>query len=177
MFKMKFTKPDILLFNAKASKEMFDSEGRKFMNRALVKLLNDIVALTPVGATGDLRNSLAFKIFVLKDMIRGLLFAGKKYAIVVNDGRKAAPVSMTGQKSLVRWVQKSSAGRSLWTSLKSKYPKITARQVAFLVARRKKMQKTAGQKFFDKGIKNAKQDVKNIFRIFSKVLRTRLMSA
>ena len=162
-----FKTPNVKLFNFKGAVSMFNKESRKAVDRSLAILQFNIVQLTPVGATGDLRSSINTKVDERKGEILGVVFAGKTYALPVELGRKASPVSKTGQLSLTRWILKSSGGRSWFQALKGKYPRITVKQATFLLARSLKRKARKGQKFFEKGVNNAMPKVNQIMRQLS----------
>lgn len=164
MYSMKLVKPRIVLFDPKKSEVMLNQEGRIAMDSALIEAQREIVDETPVGVSGDMRASIQTMIKIVGKIIQGIVFAGKKYALPVNFGRKASPVSKLGQMSIQRWVEKSTAGRELWGALSSKYPGISSRAVAFLVSRKKKQRRTKGQRFFDKGINKAMPEIRRIFK-------------
>lgn len=162
MFEIKIKSSDFPIFDKKDTRAT-EKESMNKLNNILLTIQNHVAIVTPVGATGSLRSSLKTTIRKTKigKMIGSVLF-GKKYAGAVNDGRKASPVSKLGQKSLRRWIQKSTKGRSYFNSLKDKYPKITLRSAVFLLARSMKQKERKGQEFFEKGIKNAKADINRI---------------
>lgn len=156
-FKMEngFDDPDKII------KEM-SRESLIKLDNILIELQRSIAAVTPVGASGDMRSSLGTRIVRKLGVFIGEVFFGKKYAIVVNDGRKEAPVSKTGQIGLSRWIEKSSKGRDFFAGLKDDYPNITLRQATFLLARSLKKKKRDGQKFVEEGVENAAPDVNRI---------------
>ncbi len=124
-----------------------------------------------IGPCRALRSSLKTVIKTpKKGGFKGSLWFAKKYASAVNDGRKASPVSELGQKSLRRWIQKSTKGHAYFSGLQGKYPNITLKQATFLLARSLKNKKRVGQRFFEKGIKNARPDINKIVRRLGTVL-------
>jgi len=167
MFKAKVKMPNTKLFDLSEGTRAIKQEAIKAMNRAVAVIESNVISEAPVGATGDLRSSINSNVKSTGQSVIGIVFAGKRYAMPVNDGRKASPVSATGQLSIKRWVEKSSGGRALWSSLRAKYPKITSKQVAFLVARKKKQKATKGQKFFDKGFELSVSEINRIFKQFN----------
>jgi len=174
MLKIKFTKPKILLFDSKGAKRMMDVESRRTMAVVLVKTQGEIKDRTPVGVSGELQNSIMIEMKKIKERLIGFVFSALKYALPMNFGRKASPVSKLGQLSILRWVEKSSAGRALWQTLKGRYPKITPRQVAFLVARQKKLKRMEGKKFFEKGIQASLSFIRGAFSKHGLTLKRRL---
>lgn len=163
MYKYKLKKPRINLFDPVATERILTQEGKIAMDSSLIEIQNEVIKETPVGVAGDLRSSIGTELFITGGFFQGVVFAGKKYALPLNFGRKASPVSVIGQQSLARWVEKSTAGQELFAALKSKYPKITPRAVAFLIARKKKTKRTKGTKFFDNGVSNALPEVRRLF--------------
>jgi hypothetical protein len=164
MFKMKVKQSDLPLFDSKDASKVIEKESRRKLDNILLTLQTSIAEVTPVGATGDLRSSLKTEIKQKSGKMIGSVFYGKKYALPVNDGRKASPVSQQGQRGLMRWIQKSRKGQSYFSALKGSYPKITLKQATFLLARSLKNTARKGQKFFEKGIKNAKPDINRIYK-------------
>jgi hypothetical protein len=159
MFDMKLTSKDLPVLDGNKASKVIEKEGGIRLNNVLLTIQNSIATVTPVGATGDLRSSLRTDIKRKGGNLIGSVFFGKKYALPVNDGRKASPVSRLGQQGLARWIEKSRKGRSYFSGLKSTYPKVNLRQATFLLARSLKLRERVGQKFFEKGIENAKADI------------------
>lgn len=162
-FEMRLDVPDIVLFDTKKSETLINKESRIAMDSILINLQFEIVSLTPVGVSGDLRSSIQTEVKELPDKLIGVVFAGKKYALAVDQGRKAAPVSELGQASLSRWIDKSAKGREFFSALKGSYPKITLAQATFLLARSLKKKAREGQEFFEEGIENARPKVDSEF--------------
>jgi len=152
-----------LLHDPPKAEVMMAREGRIALDNSLIKVKFEADKLTPRGSTSELAGSLNTEVRERKQFRQGVVFYGVRYALPVEFGRRAAPVSRTGQQSIRRWVEKSSAGTSLWNALKSRYPKITSKQVAFLVARKKKLKRTKGQKFFRKAVNISESYVKAQF--------------
>lgn len=171
MYSVRIKRPNIMLFKESAAQQMIDRETMKTINRALITIGNRVRSLTPVGASGDLRSSIRSSVKMRRNDIIGRLFTGKKYAMVVEEGRKASPVSKTGQRSLKRWIMLSSKGRAYFDGLRSKYPKITLKQATFLLARSLKRKKRKGQKFFSTGVKETRVQVENMFKNLGKTIR------
>ena len=159
MFDMKLTTKDLPIVDSKKAEKVIEKESVNRMNNVLLSIQNEVSKETPVGSTGDLRSSLNTEIKRVAGNLIGSVFFGKKYALPVNDGRKASPVSVVGQRGLSRWIQKSTKGRAYFSGLKSSYPKITLRQATFLLARSMKRRARKAQQFFEKGIANAQSDI------------------
>jgi hypothetical protein len=163
VFDIKINSKDLPIFD-KNDVKMISKEQEKTMNNVLLTIQNSVAIVTPVGATGAMRASLKTLIKKMSSKIIGIVGYGAKYTPAVNDGRKAAPVSQKGQVSLRRWIQKSTKGRLYFSGLKNKYPKITLKQATFLLARSLKNKKREGQRFFEKGLENAKADINRIIK-------------
>ncbi len=175
MLKMKFTKPKILLLDPKGAARMMDVEGRRTMSLVLTKTQAEIKERTPVGVSGQLRDSVMTEMKKVKEKLIGFVFSALVYALPMNFGRKASPVSRTGQLSILRWVEKSKAGRALWQKLRKDYKKISSRQVAFLVARKKGEERMEGKKFFEKGITASESFIRGAFSKHGLMLKRKLV--
>jgi hypothetical protein len=179
VFNIKLNSKDFPIFDKKDIK-LTQKESINALNNILLTMQNNIVELTPVGATGAMRSSVFTTIKTLKrGVIKGFVWVGKKYAPAVDLGRKAAPVSETGQISLRRWIQKSKKGRAWFNKVKSKktfftrrqkYKNLTLDQATYILARSLKRKKRKGQKFFEKGLKNSKKDINRIVKRLGTVL-------
>jgi hypothetical protein len=162
MYDMKVSVSDIPITNPQKGKRVIDIDSRRNLDNILLTIQKEVAELTPVGATGDLRSSLRTNVRKKGANIIGEVFFGKKYALPVNDGRKASPVSIQGQRGLSRWIEKSRKGRAYFSGLKSAYPKVTLKQATFLLSRSMKKKARKGQKFFEEGIKNASSKINKI---------------
>ncbi len=129
--------------------EKFKRIVSKSVNEALVKGGNFMLAAlkraTPVGATGALRLSWVMDIVGNPNqgkMIEINIYSPSKYLRVVDQGRKAGPVSREGIKSLQLWVK-----RKLGVTGEAK-----SLGIAFAIAQKKKTQDTPGQFFVQRTI-------------------------
>lgn len=151
MITFKWKVPKSPLFDSKLAGP-FLAKNRKLVFASIMPLYQtSIIMGAPVGASGLLRKNILIHYGDKKSAISNDV----EYAAAVNDGRRAAPIAMEAQLSLEKWVRLSSAGQSWFSSLKSKYKKITVEQAVAILRRTKKKKKTKGQRYFEKGIENA----------------------
>ncbi len=147
---IKFKTPKTPLFDPALAKTFFDTNKTKFFDKILPVIQTGIKLKAPAGATVELKNSI--KTRVTGDS--GFIFTDLSYAVVVNDGRRAAPVSASADASIAAWIKRSTKGQAFFSNLKSKYKRITIKQAVFLLKRGKKNKKTKGQKFFERGFRS-----------------------
>lgn len=111
--------------------------------RAGMYLLAELQKNTPVGATGSLRRGWKMDTsYVSVDggrLVVVNIYNPLGYNEPTNMGRKAAPISQRGRESLRLWVQRK-LGKSL----------AEAKSIAFLIARKKALFPTPGQKYIEK---------------------------
>jgi hypothetical protein len=173
MYSIKLKKPQYVVFDPKKVERVTRQEDRKAMDSALIEAQSDIIEAAPVGHTGNLRASIGTRVVEKKGVLQGIVFAGVKYALPVEFGRKASPVSQLGQVSLRRWIEKSTQGRAFFSALRNSYPKITINAAVFLLARSLKRRERKGQKFFQKGLDEAWPRMQTIFRALGRKLAKR----
>lgn len=103
----------------------------------------ELIRNTPVGFTGKLRRDWRLEIEWTTEnnvkMVKVTISNPSVYGVVVDEGRRAAPVSKEGRKSLEMW-----ARRKLRVTEKE------SKSVAFLIARKKSKFPTKGQNFIKK---------------------------
>jgi ribosomal protein L18 len=135
-------------------KGLFFAKDKKFM-RSILNDLNkkiitsakflesELIRNTPVGVTGKLRRDWKTEIEWSTEnevkMVKVTISNPSVYAQVVDEGRRAAPVSKEGRKSL-----------ELWAMRKLKVTEKESKTVAFLIARKKANQPTKGKNFVRK---------------------------
>ncbi len=175
MYKVKMKVPKISFFDRDKFKKATRQEDLIALNSALVAVQGKIILRTPVGDTGLLRASIKTSVSQKPQNILGLVFSGVKYAIPLEWGRR--PGKFPPYRALINWVRRSSAGRAVWEALRGKYPKIKLAQVAFVVARAIKNKGIKEKKFFRGGIKDAKPEIRNIFKNLGKKLKMRWVRA
>lgn len=152
----KFEVPDTPLFDIKKAKALHEREIGIAIDSALSEVQRNIVQHTaPHGATGNLKASIRTE----RKGTEGRVFAGAKYAIPVELGRKEAPVPF---RALINWVRLSAKGQAFHASLRESYPRISAASAAFVLARSMKRKARAGQEFFKKGVDMSRDTINQI---------------
>lgn len=111
-------------------------------------LLAELQKNSPVGATGQFRA--AWKMDTQYEQINGVRMVQVSITNpsvqteTLEYGRRAAPVSAEGQKSIVLWVVR-----------KLRKPLAEAKSIAFLICRKKRLFPTKGQEFITKTLEYA----------------------
>ena len=158
--------PKIPLFNHKEASALFQKEGTKTLNIMTTVVSTNIQFSAPVGATGELKNTIGTSV----SYPVGSTFTSKKYAPVIEKGRKAAPVSAQADASLSAWIRLSTKGQKYFSALKQKYPKIKLKGAIFLLKRSMKRKKRKANPFFSRGIRRSEKRL----RLESGLLNRRL---
>lgn len=110
----------------------------------------------PVGATTQLKNTVQST--VNKNV--GRVFTGVDYAVVIEKGRRAAPVARGANLKI--WIRRSKKGQAYFAALKSKYKNITLAGADFLLRRSLKNKKRNPDPFFERGINDSKSTLRKI---------------
>jgi len=136
-----------------SAQRSIDTAKRGMLQDASILSQSNVVKHTPVGDSGALRASIRGDVVSNDEAVVTSTGAGSEYAYYVEEGRP--PGKMPPSSELVNWVRRSKKGRSLWGSMKRRNPKITAEQVAFVLARKIGAKGTKGQHFFQKGFEDS----------------------
>lgn len=163
--KFKFDTKGIALFNLNKASTRIKKLAKTSLNSMLGTAQRNIGIQAPVGATGQLRDDVSLEIRELS----GRVFAGSPYAIVINDGRKASPVSKDADPSLIRWLRVTRKGRKMlvWTRanmMKNRKSKPSTDQVIksalYILKRSMKNKARPANPFFDRGIEKSQPFIK-----------------
>lgn len=142
--------PKIKLFDKTEAMKFVKAETQKTIDIMTSKVQANVKFGAPVGVTSELRNT----IYTSRTGFTGRVYSGVDYGIIIEKGRKKAPVSY---RHLVRWVQKSRKGQMYLATLRSnkKYKNITAVGAAVMLARSMGKKARKPNPFFSKGVKRS----------------------
>lgn len=144
---IKFDKSGSLLTNPMK----FERNASAGINKSLINsgnyILGELQKNTPVGATGILRKNwyMESSHIGINNLVEVEVKNITDYLDTVNSGRKAAPISRDGMKSLLLWVQR----KLRITDYKK------AISISFAIAKTKKKKDTKGQRFVEETLDNS----------------------
>jgi len=167
MIKFKYKFPKTALFDPAKTQKLFGTKIKSAMNDILSVARLSIQKEAPKGATSQLINTIGTS----QSENKGLVYTGVDYAVVIEKGRKAAPVSQAADQSLTMWMRKSRKGRSYLLKvreimMKKRRTKPSTAQVIksalFLLKRSMQKKKREPNPFFDRGINKARPLIRKI---------------
>ena len=127
--KLNLKVPNIALFNTAKALTVYDKLATKYVDAITSTFQASIISKAPTGGSGRLKNSIKTK----RKKYTGIVYPSVKYAEFVERGRRAG--RMPPSKRLVNWLKRSRKGRNRFQALKARYPRITYKSAAYLVAR------------------------------------------
>lgn len=138
-----FDQQGLLLRSPQKFNEKFTEQFNNILIKSGKYIHAELVKNTPVGATGNLRREWKMDVEYVSSpmgrMVQVNIYNPAVYVEPTEFGRKAAPVSKEGRKSLELWVQRK-LGKTI----------AEAKPIAFLIARKKALHPTKGQHFVEK---------------------------
>lgn len=137
---------------------LIDTQLTGAMTRAVAVVETNVIEHTPVGDSGFLRGSILGEV---ETPLYGVVGTNAEYAVYVEEGRKAG--TQPPVEALLDWVRRSAKGRQFLSALRSSNRRITARQAAFILARKIGRRGTQGQQMFEKGLNNSTPSLDAIF--------------
>jgi hypothetical protein len=162
---MSFKKPDIAFFDMAKVKSIFGKRIGGSIAEVLENSRNEIFRRAPHGVSGYLKSTIGTN---QPSYFEGEVFVTAPYAIIVERGRRAAPVSQSADAGLIRWLTKTRQGIEFVSAIRMKYFANAARRVnsqaqasqleqqvlksaLFILKRSKARKKTPGQYYFRDG--------------------------
>lgn len=177
-FKMQLEIPKNSMFN-KNIRDIFNQEVSYTLNDGIEEFRNQIISRTPIGATKMLVNSIKTSV---KDNQASVFTGAKPYDVIVERGRRAAPIAKSADQDLLRWLRLSKNGqkfvKKIRSSMSQKGKEVSnetvLRSALFLLKRSKAKKPTKGKFFFRSGVKAGKKITKDFFFGFNSRLMKRL---
>jgi hypothetical protein len=154
----------------KGIRNIYDKEVARTLDIGLENFRNQVVFRVPIGATKRLVNS----VMTERKGDTGKVFVNAKpYDIVVERGRRAAPVSKNADNDIIRWLRLSPSGQKFVAKIRASMAqkgRVTNEQALkralFLLKISKKHKPTKGKFYFRNGIRAGKKITKEWFSDF-----------
>jgi len=152
------------------AKSIITAEVNKSFQGLSAVIQSNVIFSAPVGATGQLRNSIESEVGVNQLEV----FTALSYAPVIEQGRKAAPVSSSADQALALWIRKSTKGSKWYSNFKSKYPKTTIKQAVYVLKRSMRRKARKPNPFFERGVSQSQGAIKKRIKSLSARIARRL---
>ena len=171
----KFDTKSLALFDPKKATARIKKLSKRTVSDMLITTSNNIKNQAPLGATGQLRLEINTELRPLS----GRVFAGAPHAIIIERGRKVAPVAKSADPSLTAWLRSTRKGRRMLIiarkmMMKRRKTNPTTAQVIrsalFLMKRSMKRKKRKPNPFFTRGVEKATPFIKKQSELYIKDL-------
>lgn len=150
--------PNIPLFNVAKAQKLFATDITKTLDTMMNKTVNNLMFTAPTGATNQLRNSIDSERI---GKMAGRVFVGVNYGVIIEKGRRPAPVASSAIPGLIRWLRSSKKGRTYYASLQQRYKKMSYKSAAYALAAKLKKYGFKKNPFFDRGVKRTRKVYRN----------------
>jgi len=175
MIKFNYKLPKSAIFNPEKAQALFGTQMTSTINDIVSVIKINIQNEAPVGATSQLRNTIGSTVTPK----RGVVFTGVDYAVVIEKGRKAAPVAKAANESLKKWMQTTRKGRSFLLNVRKMMmekrktnpsTEQVMKSALYVLKRSMKRKKREPNPFFDRGIDKSKAVIKRLSRELLKLI-------